>query len=1720
MSKALELEKQAYKALLRKRKSYNYKAPKVTIPARPVQRASSARPVPSNDIVADILNNREKVAPTKPEENKPDDFWGSVGKGIGEGFTNFVNTPVIKTALDVLSTGGYATANIADQYLTGLKNNNPGQMLTAIPTGIGKGFSGGFGGNNNDALTYSKLMDKHLGEVSEGDTAGQWTRGITGFAGDVLLDPTTYLTLGGAAAVKAGVKGATNLSAANKVKAKLGPEAVNAPIKYKNRRQAFAKEYANKRAADKLANREMAAQRKLRRLAKKGKIDPRQIEDLVDSVVTGLEPAVALRNIDAEADKVQVLSRNFEDKNPELAAAITAPADVANALNDVGANKVVSPEDIPIVDVDKATSLIPSMGKPNIEVAPEPRLGTLKPPTTAQRLVEELSGVRAVAPVPKGATQRVIDKEGLTEHIMKAGGKVKLTNGKETTWSRLRAEWKKNPKSHDRIIKSLPDSITGQYQMLAPASPDPSKTVGNISKIIDDIRAGTIEPSEGLKTLANSDSPQDIAKFVNDIAKTEDFKKSADAMRKYSAGNRVGPRFGEREAKISAQSAVPSQRYSKDDIIASKVPATAEESLAWREAKYTQVATELANHKFSKDMRTFADKIFNDAVGLEKIGVTGVDTIHASIRHFDKLVYEAYRLAPKSPNMRDSIIMGVMKDVDNRLRLAGIEPYLQNVALKGDNFVVRLAPSDVLELLTPLQRNKYLWGSKDEIHKILPTTVLDLAEVLVRGTTKLGADGRIDYANTMENAIKVLQGSTGLSIGQRVAGRIDTSTYEKNLEQIVKTVAGKDSQAYKDFTAKTYIDDITGKELPNTHARKVEIADMIRTSRPEAYLKAAQDRMDSTVVELLSIFTKGWKEGKSTVLSDLVNTNMRNAAVFSGSVAKKVNEVATEHMARLQRAITEGTPDEVIHELVTRPPFPWKGKDDPTTRRLLTDAQKAVQDSVVTRSELNYLQATAKNVANASKPVNSQVAAKNNAEAYEVNPELAEQTAKLENGKPTEEDLEKIIELSTREMNANVIMRAFGFSRLFNARAGMGITYETVTSSAHATTHIMTAFHNILKQWSLKGIGKEEVRVAFKEIQSGEDVLSPFAQELADTLKFMFSPENASGAPISNFLTRNTVGPAHFNRVLRSVGFDSKIKVDETATPAEMAVAWKEWDIENPIDFFSKMMHAMMKTSEDVSIGASITRKFGKDKPEPGYAKVSDKSGKNQLLTLIDLDKYYPVEVIDEFTVINQFMTASRSFDPKHPAHAFITQVFDPVISTLKLTQTTLKPGHHVMSIIGDMWRNHLMGVKRNDYKKAIRVIHSNKGSMKGMEPLEQWAKVKEQLHAKNISGSDIDRSEVMVFHGKPYKVGHDQLYMAAKQRGIILPAHIGSTDIDELADFHSMNDGVGNAITRGIRNVSSKIDRIANPNHGKYSINKFSAARDNFSRMALFMRYMQEKPFKTFDEAVDYASDKVKLTAPTANDLGAFEAKYMRRGVFYYTWLRGMIPRIIEGSLTRPGVAMIPSKLMYNWAQANGLDPMSIGDPFPEGTLFPDWYQERVLGPQWKNENNLWGLNPTGPVVDVLNTVGSGVTPGDIVSGKSLEKFSSTAFNMSTPWFKAPVEIGSGRRLDGGAPIEGPEYLQDMIGPVRLGSRISGKTFAPGTSPEGDFNLFPNRSGSKYADGLGDDFGDNALHELINWLTGLQFTNYTNEQSKNAVEFQEKERLREERKLEQRYGG
>lgn len=1643
-----------------------------------------------------------------------------------------------------------------------------GAALGSIPNSPGaallQGLSAGFGGNKNDAVTHSDVIKQAQSNngIDPNSDQSQLVSGIGGLIGDVALDPSTYIGLGAAAhGVKGAVVGARDAGIAAKT-AKEGAQIGAETSRVKGAIEGAKQEVAKYRWDEF----QKAEGKRLKKDLKKGNAITDYAETvegfkfLPEKLLTGESSKLTTKELRAAVKKERVFSKSVaengtpgadataliqkllgEEVNPQVAEA--ALKSVANAVEE-------SP--VGVGDITEASKLdaTPKTIGDTVTFEQAPRANKANVPDS-EVVVEPkkiIDDIPSEAKFGDYANYTPVDRFVMgTEHL--TAPKSKYSGA---TQAKVQAFMQANPDlsvlDYDALIGLGVKEADAGHVLTTGSLEGLTRNSGEFTDIFKGIKAGTVAPEDVDKfhqfmkgftenpTLTIDEAVDKAAEFVK--ANSAAIQKSSRSFAPTAIhGRLVNLNKGAgKSPAVAIMQTLPSETAQQF-----RKPLSFEQSQNYLGDVLENTKLDIVNGVFPAETAAIADKVLakhfkdystpsgpyrtNTNWGTSTKNLIDGDpkkenwwTTHSAIDLFRSLTGEISAVLKTSGlkgakwhEAQDSMFMRAAANIDTTLKGYGIFPYLTNVMPEGGT-AIRASMYDVLQAMGPSMRQKYIFVPKNTPTNVMVTQMMDVAETLMRSIAGVSPDGRINLVTIKPEAIRVLKGEfRNLADEQGIIRAID-----ENLDPQVKL--------FNDKIVSANIKGYKNAEKVRNHVYGRIFDDFIKID--ESGLSPAQ-RLAETVLKNTSLHSSHLSHQIVTATDEALerlNTalNVGSVGNFSKQIAdlvpisSKLNpEAATllnEEIAKAKRQFV--TPREEIaidaqKEIV----------------RLSTDGQKvtAAQTAAEGKELLRNGKPKSTTWANGTKRTISSSARRTEIATAKANAKFA---ARTKDPRLSADDLEnslrnggtdEIIDLSRKQHAWDTVTRLYGGNRMFNRTFGMEHSYAAVTSGMHLGTHLETALHESLNAYA-RAHSFEDINIAFKQLQDidgdfmevlarNPEQFTPAAAELGKLTNWIFDSSK------NNFYNRNGVGPEHMNSILNNMSHvPTEWRFPAGASPAQMADAWKAWtNVKNPLRAISAVHTAMIKAAEDVSMGARYSDLFGRKSIPTGerslWAKVNNADGKNAFARLIDTDLYYPKELIDELPALSNMITESRSFK-NETLNKWVSEVFDPITSAIKLTQTTMKPGHHIMSLAGDLLRNSLAGMNfgTKAYKDSWRILRTRRQTLAEMSGLDQYARIKDISAQVQLDGKKP--GAVFTIGGKKVNISDDSLARLFEQKDIYLPVHSAGVAEDLLTtsvDSFKREDASG--IFKGASKTASGINKGITKltNNRLIKLNKFSAERDNLMRGALALHFMQSKNFKTVEEAADYASQQIRKWSPTAKDLTAMESKSLRRVFLYYTWQRGIIPRVIESAIKRPGWATMPSKAMYNLAIANGIEPESLGDPFPEDQLFPDYYRQNVLGPQWQDDDgNYWGFNPTSPVMDVMNSLGSGVSLANLASPFGADsgeaKLSRTLMGMIHPAFKAPIELGTGTNLSTGAPIiDNGQYLSDIVGPVRYASKVTGHTLSPN-------GIIPRRTEAKFREGIAeDDWGNNAALETFNYLTGAQLKNYTSDSAMKSAEFDQK---------------
>jgi hypothetical protein len=267
---------------------------------------------------------------------------------------------------------------------------------------------------------------------------------------------------------------------------------------------------------------------------------------------------------------------------------------------------------------------------------------------------------------------------------------------------------------------------------------------------------------------------------------------------------------------------------------------------------------------------------------------------------------------------------------------------------------------------------------------------------------------------------------------------------------------------------------------------------------------------------------------------------------------------------------------------------------------------------------------------------------------------------------------------------------------------------------------------------------------------------------------------------------------------------------------------------------------------------------------------------------------------------IKKVYTGVRDFMGKNDEETNrIWRYFDKGMRGWKMANTTLRPGHHIRNIFGDMFLNYQDGVQNPyRYQQGLRMATG------------QRSKVKIRVGNQVLNGDDIERLLAASGTNKGF-ISSEFL----EGRNPILNALQGFSQGREMTGRYAHFIDV-------LVKEGQKANLGANNKAGLYKIATEAGRRVNKWN-------------------INYA------------DLTPFERNTMKRVMPFYTWFRKAMPLMVESLATRPGRMQLVPQLNNFLSTAAGINPNDTSE-----LPYPQWLKDvgfaRIGDGQ---EPNVWSL-------------------------------------------------------------------------------------------------------------------------------------------------------------------
>jgi len=542
-------------------------------------------------------------------------------------------------------------------------------------------------------------------------------------------------------------------------------------------------------------------------------------------------------------------------------------------------------------------------------------------------------------------------------------------------------------------------------------------------------------------------------------------------------------------------------------------------------------------------------------------------------------------------------------------------------------------------------------------------------------------------------------------------------------------------------------------------------------------------------------------------------------------------------------------------------------------------------------------------------------------------------------------------------------------------------------------------------------------------------------QELYPLAGQIFEIVNSQEALLGQIF-KGGVPPKHINQILdvrsgipKKNRFDTK-KLDKTKPVAEQVndlakqplTDW-DWgpDIVASLKEFHRAMVANVFTKETAN---DVILRFGK---------YTNNSGKLSKFTLAgDREGLITRHIPDDVYFSGDVMTYIRDMQVNlvkgsKSGISFIDNFIDPMSSALKQSTTIVKvPGYVARNIMGDYSASMMDGIySLNPYFKSQKLLETV-GQLKTDFDASKYHRTAYGKRLPGISKKPFIKVELK---------GHTEnltIHQAAQS----------SIRTGMITNFRPVDEFSQDLLTGALKPRYWK---------GAAPAVKFSKSRPivyagkaaeysaSFTRNAHYLALMERssftRQFASLEEAELAAAVRSTRFHPDPSILNRTETQWGRRLIFFYTWIRGIIPAVTGSLIKNPAAFNNYNYFMYGLNEMESGDfTRPIGDPTSPTDFVPDYVSTGAfsnfidLATPWEALGGAGGALQGSSIGDVASHLGSYIV------------------NKANPLIKAPVELATGMQMSDIGPRkikDKSDYIDRLLPGADQVAAISGYSVA-----------------------------------------------------------------------------
>lgn len=609
-----------------------------------------------------------------------------------------------------------------------------------------------------------------------------------------------------------------------------------------------------------------------------------------------------------------------------------------------------------------------------------------------------------------------------------------------------------------------------------------------------------------------------------------------------------------------------------------------------------------------------------------------------------------------------------------------------------------------------------------------------------------------------------------------------------------------------------------------------------------------------------------------------------------------------------------------------------------------------------------------------------------------------------------------------------------------------------------------------------------------------------------------------------SLLLRTGLNPNYLNRTIRELGLGfQKGVIDEAGNYTktrdafgfptgskdinEVASAWREWDIQKPIDMLVSLHTALQQAGKVPEMAVTLNRMFGVPKTKYKTAAEARKDGlveltpvtapsmgKELVYFMQSSDYYYPIQIAQQLAPMSKFVTEIKHMQGNGMLEKGLIAM-NPIQNFAKQQMTLFSLKNWFQNTVGGYWTNWYAGVTNPVAQsvRAAKMLQTRGINLDGIDvDLTQLDKELAKFYAeqaklgRKVRADNDPRGDGLIVgvKGKYGKVSYAEL-------GNLFDAFGGFPPVQQSRDAEIMGE-MGTPLSFSKKKKLKGVTETYNK--AGYKLGHWASTRDAWLRGQLWLDVLAKGNWKSLEEGAREAMKVVDRYHPQLQDLSAFNQRVTRQLVLFFTWRAKTLGWVLMDLLDNPKRIMIPLKAQYNLQQQDeDLRSKRFGDFTPQNMFLPSWLQGN-LDPLMKNENGeVFKFTTSNPVTDLLGSTGwlSGIDFNtyepiyDQVPRVFLDTIQKFAFSSEPLLISALIEWGQGTTMDGRQLGSGGFSI---LGDTPLLVEDSLKRLGLGQIHTMVASMFPDIMLKATWDGKSKEaVGEEGYLAIINWLTGLK---------------------------------